>query len=44
MKLRCGEDKNNVLGRFLKRFQKRVERADRKHVHLVDYINALFQH
>ena len=39
--LRLGrrENKFHMLGRFLQRFQKRVERCSREHVHLVDQIN-----
>ena len=31
-----GQDENDVLGRFLQRFQKGVEGCRRQHVHLVD--------
>ena len=37
-----GEDEQHVLGRLLERFQQRVERADREHMHLVDDEHALF--
>ena len=36
------QDKQHMLGRLLERFEQRVERADREHVHLVDDEHALF--
>ena len=36
-----GQDEHHVLGRFLKRFQQRVERRDGQHVDLVDDVNLV---
>ncbi len=41
--LRGGEDKDDMRRRLFQRFQERVERADGKHVHLVDDINAVLR-
>ena len=38
-----GEDEQHVRGRLLERFQERVERRGREHVHLVDDEHAVFQ-
>lgn len=38
-----GEDEEHVLGRFLQRFQQRVEGLLREHVHFVDDVH-LFRH
>ena len=43
MKLGRCENKDNVCGRLLKRFQKRIEGTSRKHMDLVDDINAILQ-
>ena len=42
MNLRRGENEHRVLGRLFQRFQKRVERLRRKHMHFVDYIDFIF--
>ena len=43
MQFRGRKAEKNVLGRLLERFQKRVERRDRKHMDLVDDIHAELQ-
>ncbi len=37
------QDKNNMRGRLLQRFQQGIKRTARKHMHLVDDINAVFE-
>ena len=43
MELRRREDEKHVLRRLFKRLQKRIERRDGKHMHLVDDVDAKFQ-
>ena len=44
MRFGGGENEHDVRGRLFERFQKRVERAVRKHMHFVDDINFIFSH
>ena len=41
MDLGCGEDKNHMLGRLLKRFEQRVKSLGGEHMDLVDDINPV---